>query len=197
MRRCRCIPDSAFSRSVIRNWLRIVKRRNPRRKALPPSPPPRLRFVKPPNRPPRPAIPARQSAQKCPEASPAPAAQAPKYKRCCGNGTVNSAPGRAAWRFSPGEVPAPDYREATPAAIGVDRERLNGEPVLKLFYPALRSVIAMSETIRHWRDAMNEFQLLWSVTDSDRAESAGAPCSESGARHKRRRPPRSRGHRMH
>jgi hypothetical protein len=110
---------------------------------------------------------------------------------------VNSAPGRAAWRFSPGEVPAPDYREATPAAIGVDRERLNGEPVLKLFYPALRSVIAMSETIRHWRDAMNDFQLLWSVTDSDRAESAGAPCSESGARHKRRRPPRSRGHRMH
>ena len=35
------------------------------------------------------------------------------------------------------------------------------EAALKLLYPALRNVIAKWDTIQHWREAMNHFQMLW------------------------------------
>ena len=35
------------------------------------------------------------------------------------------------------------------------------EAALKLLYLALRNVIAKWDTIQHWREAMNHFQMLW------------------------------------
>ena len=47
------------------------------------------------------------------------------------------------------------------------------EAALKLLYLGLRNVIAKWETVQHWKEALNQFELLW----GDRIRAARIPVS--------------------